>query len=325
MSSQPPIEEFDLRTPDDLNVEHCYRHPERETGVHCSNCGRPICHECMTPAAVGFRCPDCMAAQRRDVGRARVITRQQTRGRWQQGVMGRGGISVTKVLIAINVVMFLAELVSGAITLGGGGSANELVRLGALVPGYVAVKHEYWRMLTTMFLHASLWHIFFNMLALWMIGEYVESVLGHVKFLVMYLITGLAGSALLVAIAPVGTLAVGASGAIFGIFGALAAYAYLYRNRDVVARSLLGQVVFLLILNLAFTFFDRQIAWQAHIGGLIAGVVMMAGYTLMGRKSPYGRFTGGDLVVTVAVLAVAVALTYWRVQTFPVAALLSWR
>ena len=80
-STRPPIEDLKLRMPDDMDVRHCYRHPERETGVSCSNCGRPICHECMIPAAVGFRCPDCVAQQRRHAGRARVVTRGQMRRR----------------------------------------------------------------------------------------------------------------------------------------------------------------------------------------------------------------------------------------------------
>lgn len=87
MSTTPPIEDFDVHMPDDLDVEHCYRHPDRETGVRCANCGRPICHECMVPAAVGFRCPDCMAEQRRGGARPNVVTRQQTRNRWQGSAM----------------------------------------------------------------------------------------------------------------------------------------------------------------------------------------------------------------------------------------------
>jgi membrane associated rhomboid family serine protease len=322
MSSRPPIEDFDLRMPDDIDVEHCYRHPDRETGVHCSNCGRPICHECMTPAAVGFRCPECMAEQRRGSGRSQVVTRQQTRHRWQRrGVMmGSSGLSVTKILIAINVVMFVIELAVGATTNG-----RELVRLGGLVPAYVTVQHEYWRMLSVMFLHASLWHILFNMWALWVLGEYVETILGHVKFLVLYLVSGLAGSVLIVLAAPALVVTVGASGAIFGIFGALALYAFLYRNRDFAARAVLGNIVFLLVINLVITFAYGGISWQGHIGGLVGGAALMGGYTLFGRKSPSGRFTGSDVAVTLAVVVLMVALTYWRVQTFTLAAaLLPW-
>ena len=154
MSTTPPIEDFELRMPDDLGVEHCYRHPDRETGVRCANCGRPICHECMTPAAVGFRCPECMAEQRRGGGRPRVVTRQQTRSRWQQHrrLRRKLGITVTKVLIAINVLVFLVELRPTRRT-----DINQIVRLGGLVPAYVIERHEYWRLFASMFLHESFW------------------------------------------------------------------------------------------------------------------------------------------------------------------------
>jgi len=318
---QPPIEDFELRMPDDLDVEHCYRHPDRETGVRCANCGRPICHDCMTPAAVGFRCPECMAEQRRSAGRGRVVTRQQTRGRWQAGgvMMGSSRLTVTKVLIAINVVMFLIELALGATTNG-----RELLRLGGLVPVYVFVQHEYWRMVTVMFLHASLWHILFNMWALWVLGDYVEALLGHLKFLVLYLVAGIGGSVVVLLAGPAYTITVGASGAIFGIFGALSVYAFLFRNRDFAARALLGNMVFLLIINLVFTFANPTVSWQGHIGGLLTGGVLMAGYTAFGRRGPASRFTANDLVVTLVVLAVLGALTFWKVQSFSMTALLPW-
>ena len=316
MSTTPPIEDFELHMPDDLSVDHCYRHPERETGVRCANCGRPICHECMVPAAVGFRCPDCMAEQRRGGGSSRIVTRQQTRSRWQSsGVMGQGqGLSVTKVLIAINVVVFLVEVATGALS-----NTAQLVRLGGLVPAYVAVNHEYWRLFSVMFLHESFIHILFNMVALWFLGEYTEAVLGHVKFLVLYLVTGFAGSVLILIASPALVVTVGASGAIFGVFGALIAYAFLNRHRDPMARAMLGQLVFWLVLNVVVFGLNSNVSWQGHAGGFATGIVLMCLYTMFGRKSPYGRFSGTDIALTVAVVAVLVALTFWRVQTFTLA------
>jgi membrane associated rhomboid family serine protease len=321
MSTTPPIEDFEPQMPDDLDVEHCYRHPGRETGVHCANCGRPICHECMVPAAVGFRCPDCMAEQRRGAGRPRVVTRQQTRSRWQSsGVMGPArGLSVTKVLIAINVLVFLVEEASGALN-----STAQMVHLGGLVPAFVAVNHDYWRLVSAMFLHESILHIGVNMLALWFLGEYTEAVLGHLKFFVLYMVTGIAGSVLVVLASPPLVLTLGASGAIAGAFGALMAYAFLMRHRDYMARALLGQLVFWFLLNLVLNLTNKGLSWQGHVGGFVTGIVLMGGYTLLGRKDPGGRFTGGDIAVTVAVIAVLVVLTFWRVQTFTLAALIPW-
>ncbi len=321
MSSRPPIEDFELHTPDDMDVEHCYRHRDRETGVHCANCGRPICHECMTPAAVGFRCPECMAEQRSTTTRARVVTRQQTRGRWAQGgvMLGRGGISVTKVLIAINLLVFAVEMASGAL-----GSVAQLVHLGGLVPAYVAQRHEYWRLFSAMFLHESFLHIGVNMLSLWFLGEFTERVVGGTKFLVLYLVSGLAGSVLVVLFSAPYVVTVGASGAIAGVFGGLMAYAFLNRHRDAVARAIFGQLVFWFILNLVLNLSSSALSWQGHLGGFVTGIVLVTAYTMIGRKSPGGRFTGSDVAVTAAVIVVLVVLTYWRVQTFPLATLLPW-
>ncbi len=226
----PP--DFDTHMPEDLEVRFCYRHPDRETGVSCSSCGRPICHECMIPAPVGFRCPECVRQQSARGTRARVVTRAQTRSRWQGGMLGTQGFSVTKVLLAVNIVYFLVELVTGATSLFGGGNTNELVRLGAMVPALVAIQHEYWRMLTSMFLHIGLIHILFNMWALLVIGDFLETILGRARFLAVYFISGLAGSVLILVAGQPVQVTVGASGAIYGVFGALAVYAYLNRDRD---------------------------------------------------------------------------------------------
>jgi len=333
MSTTPPIEDFELHMPDDLDVEHCYRHPDRETGVHCSNCGRPICHECMTPAPVGFRCPQCMADQRRSStagGRPRVVTRQQTRSRWQRGAYGGGaGVSVTKVLVAINVLVFVAELATGAVSRSGGlltgyGSAAAMHSMGALAPYDVIVRHEYWRMFTVMFLHWDVIHIAFNMWALWVAGTYLESAIGRAKFLVLYLVAGFAGSVLIVYAAPLAAETAGASGAIFGLFGALALYAFVNRNRDFASRAVLGNILFVIVLNLAITFGFSGISWEGHVGGLIGGAVLMGAYLLGGRRSPYGRFSGSDVALTLAVVVALVALTFWKVHTGLVAAFVPW-
>ena len=197
MSDETPIDEFELKPPDDLNVRRCYRHPGRETGVSCANCDRPICHECMIPAAVGFWCPQCVAEQRQDKARAQVVTRSQTRARWQAsgGALTVSGSPVTRALIVINVIMFLLEVVLGGTgVLGGALPYRVAVRLGALVPYDVIVHHEYWRLGAAMFLHGSILHILMNMWALAVIGPYLERRLGRGKFLAVYLISGLAGT-----------------------------------------------------------------------------------------------------------------------------------
>ena len=281
--SLPP--DFETRMPDDLDVKHCYRHPRRETGVSCSNCDRPICHECMIPAAVGFRCPECVKEQNAGGSRAKVVSRGQIRSRWGAagGVPGTGGITATKVLVALNVLMFVLEIATGATSLMGGGSGKALVDLGALYVPDVLIGHQYWRMFTSMFLHSGIIHVAFNMWALWAIGGFVEVALGRLKFLIVYFVSGFAGSVLVLIAAPVNSLVVGASGAIFGVFGALAVHAYLNRGRDFQSQALLRNVLFILVINLVFSFTAGFVSWQAHIGGLVAGAASTFVLMLGGR------------------------------------------
>jgi membrane associated rhomboid family serine protease len=291
---------------EDAPLPTCYRHPDRETGVSCSNCGRPICPDCMTPAPVGFRCPVCMGEQRQGAGRARVITRQQTRSRWQSGFAGSGGLSVTKVLIAINAVALVADMLNGSLGL-----------RGSLVPVYVAENGEYWRLLTSMFLHAGMFHLLMNMWALWVIGEYLESAIGRLRFVIVYFASGLAGSALVLIASPPLVATVGASGAVFGLFGALFVYSYFNRARDPMAQVLLRNMAFLIVINLVFTFAFPGISWQGHIGGLLGGAAAMAGFTLFGRRDPRGRFDAVDVITVVVLALVIAALIAWRVANFP--------
>jgi len=310
----PPIEEFDLPMPDDIAVKRCYRHPDRETGVSCSNCGRPICYECMTPAAVGFRCPECMAEQRATRGRARVVTRGQTRDRWQGGLLGATAAPATRALVIINVAVFVVEVL-----MSGGNffaiSGDVLVRMGALIPAYVAVNHEYWRLVTPMFLHAGLIHILFNMWALFVLGSYFERVAGWKKFVAIYLLAGLAGNVAAFLLSPAGQPMVGASTAIFGIFGAF--FMYTYHNRsDFVANQMMRQIGFLILINLIITFTLANISWQGHVGGLVGGVVAIEALTRLGRRDLRAPFDAEAVAATVAMLVVLGALVWWHVQNF---------
>jgi membrane associated rhomboid family serine protease len=301
---------------DDLagDAQHCYRHPGRETGVSCSNCGRPICYECMTPAAVGFRCPECIAEQRRDSGRSRVITRGQIRGRWQGGMLGSTHAPVTRVLIGLNVAAFVIEIIAAS---GAGGvgslSTKTLVDLGALYTPRIVVQHEYWRLVTAMFLHAGLMHIFFNMISLYFLGSYLEPVAGWKKFLVVYFTAGLAGNVLAFAIGPVFVPMIGASTAIFGLLGAL--FLYSLHNRHTFAGQALRSIGFWLVLNLVFTFLYSNISWQGHIGGLLGGIAAFEALTLGGRKALDAPFEGADLAAIVVVIGVIMAVAWWRVTT----------
>ena len=322
MSSPPPTDDrmpadFDTTMPDDLQVQVCYRHPERETGVSCSNCGRPICHECMIPAPVGFRCPECVRQQNAGGSRAKVVTRGEIRSRWGAGGIMSRATPVTRALVAINVGVFVLEMaISGGMLLGGGVSTSTLTAMGALVPARVALAHEYWRLFTSMFLHANLFHVALNMWALWVIGSFLERIMGPVRFLLLYLVSGLAGSVLVLVAGPEWVPTVGASGAIFGVFGALFAWALLSRGRDFVADQLVRQMGILLVLNLVMTFAWGSISWQAHIGGLLGGIAAFAALRFGDRQGFRGRISNDALVALGGVVAVLFALIVWRVQTF---------
>jgi membrane associated rhomboid family serine protease len=311
----PP--DFETQLPADLQVQHCYRHPDRETGVSCSNCGRPICHECMIPAPVGFRCPECVREQRGSGSRAKVVTRGQMRSRWSAGggVMS-GAAPVTKVLIGINVVIFLAEMVLGAVGVMGGGSTRTLVDMGALVPTYVAVKHEYWRLFTAMFLHGGLLHIAFNMYALYLGGSFLEALAGRGKYIAIYLVAGVAGNVAVYLLAAPFSVTIGASTAIFGIFGAL--FMYSFHFRDSAAGRALSSMGTVILINLVITFVMPGISWQGHIGGLIGGVLAVEALTGFGRRDLRAPWGARDAAMLATVAAVLVVLVLWRTVSFPV-------
>jgi membrane associated rhomboid family serine protease len=182
----------------------CYRHPSRETGVSCSNCGRPICPDCMTTTAVGMRCPEC--------------ARQRTKVKTMRNVSNRGWI-VTQALIAINVVVFLAEGSSVYTLTGSAGPGSWALNHGLLDASVVGVLHQYYRLATSGFLHLDLLHIGSNMLVLYFVGKMLEPAIGRVRFLSVYFVGLFAGSLGALLLSP-DAATVGASGAIFGVMGA---------------------------------------------------------------------------------------------------------
>jgi membrane associated rhomboid family serine protease len=245
----------------------CYRHPNRETRVSCSSCGRPICPECMTPTPVGMRCPEC-ANQRTRVVRNPTGTPGQA-----------SAFPATIALIAINVVVYLIE-----ISAGGGGLSNpsgRIIENFGLYGPFVA-EGEIYRLVTAGFLHASLFHIGFNMLLLFFLGRILEPALGTWRFLVLYFASLLAGSLGALILEP-NSLGIGASGAIFGLAGATFVIA---RGRGLDA--LAGQIGFLIVINLIFSFSARNISIGAHIGGLIGGAIC-ALTIVAGEKGLFGR------------------------------------
>ncbi|MET9900070.1 rhomboid family intramembrane serine protease [Streptomyces sp. NPDC006446] len=276
------------------NLPGCYRHPDRETGVRCTRCERPICPECMVSASVGFQCPDCVRGGS-GTGHAPAATQPRTLA---GGTVASDPRLVTKVLIGLNLAFYLVQLsVGDAFT-------DRFTLFGrAWLSGDVqgVAEGQWYRMLTSMFLHGSAMHIIFNMLSLWWVGGPLEAALGRARFIALYFISGLAGSALCYLLADANQPSLGASGAIFGLFGATAV---LMRRLNYDMRPIIA----LLVINLIFTFGWSNIAWQAHIGGLVAGVVV--GYAMV--HAPRERRNLVQYGVCALMLVAVVATTLIR-------------
>jgi membrane associated rhomboid family serine protease len=298
-------------------VPTCYRHPGREAHIRCQRCDRVICPDCMRPASVGFQCPECV----------KEGARTTRAGRTAYGGLRPGDASVTSgVLIALNVAVWIAVLATG-------GSSSRLLDYLVLrtqglclTPGIAAnpasglscpggaqsypgvVDGAYWQVLTSMFSHVQPLHIGFNMLALWVLGPQLELAIGRLRFLALYFVSGLAGSALVLWATPEYSLGgtLGASGAIFGLMGALAVVAFKVGG-DV--RGILTWIV----INFVLTFTIGNISWQGHLGGFLAGTAVGAilVYAPRGPRRTPVQVAGASavaLVVVVAIVARVVSL-----------------
>jgi membrane associated rhomboid family serine protease len=235
-------------------MEVCYRHPDRETGVACSNCGRPICPECMTATPVGMRCPEC-AGQRQRVVRAPAARSDEP--------------SLTYLLIGINVAVALGALLGGAGATGGRLGSSSIIEEGGLF-GPAIADGEIYRIITAGFLHAGLAHLFFNMFSLYILGSLLEPAMGRARFAAIYFVSLLAGSFGALLLQPDG-LTVGASGAIFGLMGAAVV---VMRNRGI--NPMESGLGLWLGLNLLITFTIPGISIGGHLGGLVGGALAAA-------------------------------------------------
>ena len=231
-------------------ANYCYRHPGRQSFILCQRCGRTICPDCQTQGAVGVICPECMAEQRRNAPRTKpaVLTR-----------LTRNSHPVTTSIVAFTMAVYLLQFILGD------GLTSFLWYAGVYsYPG----SFEPWRMLTSVLVHGSIFHVLLNMYTLWIFGQILEGMLGRGRFLALYLLSGLAGSLGVLFLSDPQVPVVGASGAIFGLMGAFL----------VIQRRLGGNATQLLILvgiNLVIGFLPGlNVAWQAHVGGLIAGAVI---------------------------------------------------
>lgn len=266
--------------------ETCYEHPNVPTRLHCTRCDKPICGRCAIPASVGQHCPRCVAEARRNQPRVRSAL--------------RAGAPVTWSLIVANIICYVLQQVIPGFT-------TRFFAFGPLI-----AQGEWYRMITSMFLHASIIHIGFNMMALYYFGPAVEQAFGPRRFLALYFATGFMASVASFLLIPALVPSLGASGAIFGIFGVVMAMAFARRHRPE-AREVLRQLVFLLILNVVLMAAVPHINLWAHAGGLISGVTL--GYV-------FDRYAGSrssaaiQALATIAVVAVGIVLTVAHASSF---------
>ena len=285
----------------------CYRHPDRVTGLSCSECGRPICTECMTMAPVGIRCPE-------HSGKAQGVQRV-THGVRRASFEGVGA-RVTRILIGLNVAVYIAELATGG---GVNGTGSVIYEKGVLIAGRALDSNgnvigvgegDWWRLITATFLHYGPFHLILNMLALYWFGTLLERRIGSGKYLLLYIVSGLAGSAGALLLDPT-VPTVGASGAIFGILGA---GLVLEQQRDYVFG---GSALGIIVINLVLTFSISSISIGGHIGGLLGGAIATLGLSRFGRgHAAYGRAGGLGVATIVAVGIASMAIAYWKAKGY---------
>jgi membrane associated rhomboid family serine protease len=281
-------------TPTVATQNRCYRHPDRETFVKCQRCGRPICGECQTIAPVGVHCPECV----RDA-RGSVASSARPIGRRFANVVRPGSRQpiVTYTLIALNLIIYAIQFFTGNL-------ASPVSSAAFYSPDLTAIQP--WRMITSIFIHESVLHVGLNMYSLFLVGPALENILGRVRYIALYFIAGFGGSVGVLLLAPHNEQVLGASGAIFGLFGAY----------FLIARRLGGnatQFLVVIVLNLVIGFIPGfGIAWQAHVGGLITGLAVAFVYL---ETRPIKRRVA-QILLTAAIAVLLVLVTVAKVTFF---------
>lgn len=285
MSNPPPSSQTSVL--DESEELYCYNHPKTATRLRCTRCDRPICGRCAIPASVGQHCPNCVAEARKSAPRVRSVN--------------VSGSPATYVFLAVNVIVFVFQLA----TQNPNGTDEVLLR-GILSPLEIA-QGEWYRLITPMFLHLNTIHIAVNSMSLYFVGPNVEQAFGTRRFVLIYLVAGFIGNVASYALGSCLTPSAGASGAIFGILGALAVYTYR-RRTNAMMNAFFRNILFWIGLNVVITLTVPQINIWAHFGGLAGGAVLAAGYDAGGRlKAP-----AMEIAMTLAVVGAGILLTVVR-------------
>ncbi len=263
----------------------CVRHPDRVTGLSCTRCGRPSCPECLRSGAVGAQCVDCVAQGGREVRRATTVAGAEPLDR----------SIVVPVLIALNVAVFgWTVLQAGSVS---NNADSDLFDAWALAP-FLVTDGDWWRLVTSGFLHIGPIHLLFNMWALWVLGRDLEKVLGRGRFTALYVVSLLGGAASVMLFSDPMTATAGASGAVFGLMGGLA----------IVLRRLkapVGQVIGLIAVNLVISVVVPNISIAGHLGGLVVG----AGATVALVYAPVTNRVRVQAVALIGITVMVLAAT----------------
>ncbi len=278
-----------MSLPPPPTIEHCYRHPDRETGRRCTRCGKAACSDCLVQATVGSHCLDCRKAAQPDI---------KTRVKYANA---RQPALVTSTIIAINVAIFVWMGAKDSSSLTGSGSVSQQQFDLGLNRILLHQNHEWYRLVTSGFIHFGFIHIGFNMWILWQLGQLLERTLGRTKFALLYTASLLGGSAGILLLTDRG-ISGGASGAVFGLMAALAIS--MHQQGINILQTGVGR---LLMLNLVFTFVIPGIAIGGHLGGLVAGGA--CGFVMLAPAwKPVPNWAKYAAPIALSVLAVAISV-----------------
>ncbi len=278
-------------TMEEQDVTTCYRHPTRATRLSCTSCGRPICVECSHDASVGQKCPECAAPQRG----ARVIHARQALG----GPTFQSS-PVSFAIIGITVAVFAAGYLSPEIH-------HQLMQL--LAQGnFLVAQGDWYRVFTAALLHGGVLHIGFNMYALYLFGPRLEQQVGGPAFAALYVASAGVGGMVAYGFGPIEQVTIGASGAIFGLFGAWMFVAWKMRSTPG-GRSMFNQLAILLLINLSLPLFVPNIAWRAHFGGFAAGLLIAWLWSVFAVGKPNARTVRTVIAAAVTLAAIALTIT----------------
>lgn len=266
----------------------CYRHPGRETLLSCASCGKPICPECAVDTPVGQKCYECARPAGRQVSARQLMNRPTP---------------VAYGVIAVAVVLYLLPTFAPGLVEPTTRWARNLIEEYAAQANWLVAEGEWWRVLTAAFLHGSSMHLLFNMWALYLFGPQLERQVGSATFGILYLSTAAAGGAAAFYLSPEGTFLVGASGAIFGLFGVWLVGSWRMRHTPA-GSALFRQMLVLLGINAFFSIAVPRISWQGHLGGFLAGLAIGYLWGKMPKASPANRSAVAAAIGLVALISV---------------------